>query len=134
MTSSATIHKDVNAAFKQASASQLSAAGKKAWTAAINMTVIDFAKAAAKLPTPDDVWKNAAFKKFILQVAADIGTEASKNTKKGDISATTVNAAARKLMLAWSARCKTAIKNGRVYFPHVREGILCTGFLNTKLK
>jgi hypothetical protein len=133
MTSPATIRKDVNAAFKQASTAQLSAAARKAWNEVVRLTITDFAWAASKLPKPTDVWTRPKFKKFILRVAAGIAKEASRKTKSGKISEKTINEAAVKVMLRWKAKCKTAIYNGRVIFPEIKHGQVCTFYLDNKL-
>lgn len=134
MTKAATIRAAVNAAFKQAANKPLSPAGKKAWNSVVKLTVLDFAKAAATSTTPDDVWANEKFKKFILSVAGNIGATASAKTKQGKISPKTVVSVSTSVMTKWKKKCQIAIVNGKVLFPQVEQGMVCGLYLDSRTK
>jgi hypothetical protein len=131
ITPKTTIKKEVMAAFDAGLTMKLSAIAKKSRSSIFVLTVGQFADIAARLNPPTDVWKSAKFRKFIFGVVKEIAHDASKNTKSGQISGKTLNQSAVRIMSKYK-KCGASIKKGQVIFPDVRQGLVCSAFLDSQ--
>lgn len=138
----AAIRRDVRREFKRHATATLAPSARAAQAATFNTTVGRFAKQAARLKPPVDVWQLPKFRSFILGQTKKIATEASKGAKGGVISSVVFTKAAVKVMRKTQKFCKLAIKKGKIqdlraghysdYSPGDSNGEVCTDFLATK--